>query len=328
MLLTRRLSLQWERSILKLILLKEYFSDIRRFSIYSSVLNFPPNITQMEAHIRMDCHRLEKGMSMPKPAPGFGKATVDRLQQKLLDYSNLEFDRELVCTTCQVLRAYDQGQYDSSQLYPETRFLIQRHLNEDSKAIQNSGIDKPELSDIFPIKVEMAEKFLSSRRSVRQFDGKLIEPSKIGKIAEISLRSPSVCNRQSAKLRYTNLRETIDDILSFQNGNRGFGDNVGCLFIVTVDLANFVHVGERNQAFVDGGIFAQQTLLAIHSQHLAGCMLNWSATYAQDKMLRKRIELPASEVVVTLIACGYSIQHPTLAISPRKNVNKVLRQIK
>jgi hypothetical protein len=44
--------------------------------------------------------------------------------------------------------------------------------------------------------------------------------------------------------------------LSYQNGNSGFGHTVPALFVITSDMRIFEKSGERNQGWVDGGLFA------------------------------------------------------------------------
>lgn len=180
--------------------------------------------------------------------------------------------------------------------------------------------------DLFPAEVSTAEAFIKSRKSVRQYTGDLVDDATLEKIASLAQCAPSVCNRQSGRLYVANTRETIDRILQHQNGNLGFGHTLGALFIVTADVQAFTSLGERNQGYVDGGIFAMQTLAAIHSQKLGGCMLNWSAVSKRDKALRAAFGIADTDVVITMIGCGYPADDVEVAASPRKALHTVLTQ--
>ena len=123
----------------------------------------------------------------------------------------------------------------------------------------------PTLDTLFPFASDAAQRFLTSRRSVRQFDGRPVAEEVLQKAVRIAQQAPSVCNRQSARVFASNKREKMDEMLQFQNGNRGFGDRLGAVIVIASDMRAFTSLGERNQCWVDGGIFAMSMALALHS---------------------------------------------------------------
>ena len=106
--------------------------------------------------------------------------------------------------------------------------------------------------------------------------------------------------------------------LSHQNGNRGFGDAVGAVLIVATNLAAYTDFGERNQAWIDGGLFAMTLAYALHAQALGTCFLNWSVTPGTDKAMRKDMGIPDEEAVITLMAVGQLREAFCVAASPRE----------
>lgn len=80
--------------------------------------------------------------------------------------------------------------------------------------------------------------------------------------------------------------------MSYQNGNSGFGHTVPALFVITSDMRIFEKSGERNQGWVDGGLFAMALVYALHALGLGACMLNWSQDHDQDDALRAAFEIP------------------------------------
>ena len=54
-------------------------------------------------------------------------------------------------------------------------------------------------------------------------------------------------------------------------GNAGFGDRVPLVLVITSDLQTFFAPEERNQAWIDGGMFAMSLVHALHSLGLASC---------------------------------------------------------
>jgi nitroreductase len=76
--------------------------------------------------------------------------------------------------------------------------------------------------------------------------------------------------------------------------------------------------GERNQAWIDGGMFAMSFVLALHSLGLGTCCLNWSVEQKTDIALRAEAAIPDSEVIIMLLAIGH--------IPPELNVAASVRQ--
>ena len=63
-------------------------------------------------------------------------------------------------------------------------------------------------------------------------------------------------------------------------------------------------MGERNQCWIDGGMFAMSLVLGLHAQGLGTCFLNWSKSAPEDKAMRALLQLPPQEAIITLIAVG------------------------
>ena len=96
------------------------------------------------------------------------------------------------------------------------------------------------------------------------------------------------------------------------------------LLLVTTDLTQFVTVGERNQCWIDGGMFAASLVYALHSLGLGTCCLNCSNDMAADRSLRIAAGIPDSEAVITMIGVGHLPDRLAVAQSPRRQVQDVL----
>lgn len=310
-----------------IILIREYFYDASRFSKWSSSLRDPNCKAQIAAHITMDYHRLEKGMALPEPRRGFGKDVVERLLTNIDRYHENYGADELCSIAVGVLAVYQDRQkmldFHNEKLDASLDKIgfLNKNLH------KNYGVKRVSNKDLFPFDTEDAERFIYSRQSVRNFTGELVSNEAIQRIVKLAQRAPSVCNRQCGRLYYTNDKKRISEVLKFQNGNSGFGHTLGGVFIVAADLSAFTSMGERNQSYVDGGIFAMQTLAAIHSQALGGCMLNWSMTSDRDKELRKEFGIPPEHIIITLIGFGHAVSDLEVAVSPRIDPSMVLIQL-
>jgi nitroreductase len=166
--------------------------------------------------------------------------------------------------------------------------------------------------------------FFRSRYSIRHFSGGPVTDAQITEVAEIARKTPSVCNRQSARLHDFRTPGTVEKILALQAGNRGFGDQASGVVIITSDLRAFVDPGERNQCWVDGGMYAMAVLLAFHHLGLGAWCINWSKEWETDAALRKLVPLPQSEAVIMVVAYGTLPEELNVAMSPRLSVSEVL----
>lgn len=300
----------------------EYRKDRQRFLRASTAIHDPNTKCQLAAHLTIDYHRLEKGLALPKPRFGFGTDVVERLLTNVSDYQQRFGEDELIDVVIGVLVQYQSRQADLG--YKNLKLDKELAEFDLTRASQKCGVSAVPIADLFVSPSEHSQAFLASRRSVRQYTGQLVDREIIEGVARLAQRAPSVCNRQAGRLYFANSRETIDEVLRFQNGNRGFGDTLGGVFIVTANQSSFVSLGERNQGYVDGGIFAQQTLLALHAHGLGACMLNWSMTHNEDSALRDRFGIADNEIVITMIGFGPPVAIPLIAVSPRVALSDVL----
>lgn len=301
-------------------MLKAFIKTVRncafdgfRYARYSGALIGGKNRDILRAHILMDTHRIEKGMALPTPRPGFGQDVLARLFTAIRQYEiggsadfatewsrgvmrrYCEFNAALDCPTTEV-DAFLKG-----YAVPETvGGLIE--LRPAGKCA-NAGA--------------AFEQIAMSRHSVRQFAQTPVDTMLIDKAVKIASKTPSVCNRQSGRLHHVIHPEKKRTALEIQGGNRGFGDDIPELFIVTSDMVNFLTSAERYQSWIDGGLFAMSVVYALHSLGLGTCMLNWSVDMSRDVALRKVVEVPPSHNIICFIAFGHLPDTLHVAASPR-----------
>ena len=115
-------------------------------------------------------------------------------------------------------------------------------------------------------------------------------------------------------------------VLGLQGGNRGFAEQVDKLLVVTSELGCFLSVGERNQCWVEGGLFAMALILGLHAQGLGTCCLNWAKKPAEDVELRRLIAIPADQRVVMMIAVGHLPEKFRVTHSPRRKLEEILHR--
>lgn len=96
------------------------------------------------------------------------------------------------------------------------------------------------------------------------------------------------------------------------------------LLLVTSDIRAFMNNGERNEPFVDGGLFSMSLLYALEAYGLAACPLNAMFNLSQDRQTRELLDIPDYEFPVMYIAVGNFPESVPVCYSTRYEPEKSL----
>lgn len=305
-----------------LVLNREIYLDGKRFmaAVPSGGPADPHRRSHLESDIVRRYHVLEKGLSMPEFRPGFGIPMVRDLMNNLAEWESSGFPiHGQIESAKAVLRSYRERhellKFDLEGLFDGVD--LGGPSQDGSGGVRIYRPVTPELGDAF-------QEVVFSRASVRTFDMERVPDQKLLlEAVKMATRSPSVCNRQTGRIHcYTG--DEVPRLLEFQNGNRGFGHRVPVLFAITSDLRFFTGVDERNQGWIDGGMFAMLFLLALHSKGLGAVSLNWSVRNARDEQLRKAGKIPDHERIIMLIGCGFPEEDAEVPCSQRRPPDEII----
>ena len=284
-------------------ILYESLIDLLRYMQASPLLGRKRHeIAHLEGNIIRLYHVIEKGLAMPDFRERFGINLVQDLVNKLEKWKSIKPNKESIhfFAAEEVLRNYYYRHY---QLGIEVADIIPSSYTEKPKSLNIGGI-KP-VPSIDKNWTESFSNVVRSRVSVRNFDKKRIPTREIIQSAvKLAIVTPSVCNRQTWRV-HVYKGEKIQELLSLQNGNRGFSHTIPTLLIITTDMRYFTGAIERYQPWIDGGMFSMTLLLALHSLGLGAVSLNWSVLNSNDKKMRERAKIPDYERIIMLIGCGY-----------------------
>lgn len=312
------------RSVKNLVL--DYAYDLFRFARFSGTFEPTLTRTRLKAGMILDYHAIEKGLSLRDPRLGFGQARIQRLLENTKAYLRRYGADETVETALSVLEAYldfhQRHGWDLDGLHNAHQSLCQEHeeLRTD-KAL--GGVFRVMADELRTAARGDFEELVRSRHSVRQFSSQPVDLQTIRKAVELAIQSPSVCNRPSWKVRVYSGRAK-DQVLALQHGNQGFGHEAPLVLIITGDLEYFRGNRERNQVYIDGGLFAMSLLYALHYCGLGACALNLCNERRVDKELRQAAHIPASESFIMMIAVGHLEEATLLTRSHRPGVDQVL----
>lgn len=297
-----------------------YVYDARRFFGTYNRHRTIAEMTREQAatHLLRTMHSLEKGLALPTPKPGFGHAKAVTLQKQADAYQAIHGTDEIYRDCMAVLADWSAYQANNGSVFDGFSPDALRQQSQGAEA----GYRTATRDEIWQAARIDFPAFARSRSSVRMFAGDPVPEADLLAAIEIAGKSPSVCNRACGRAYYTTDPTTMARMLAHQNGNRGFGDKAGAVLLVAADMSAFYQVSERNQGWIDGGLFAMSLNYALHAQGYGVCMLNWSMNADQDRRLREDFAIPDTHLVIMMMAVGTLPDELRLAVSPRRHVSE------
>lgn len=301
--------------------------DTVRFNKYAYEMNSDFSYTNLRSKITFHYHSIEKGLSNANFRPGFGEKAFDQLfiamkiyVEKGFPVSDSRFQQAL-----SVIRSYlilhDNINIDVSTIEKQYD-LYSKFLEKENISIGGSiEINRDELVDYSNLKfTDLAQ----NRISVRDFSSENIKNLDVFDAIQVAMKSPSVCNRQLIKVHYLDSNELVKSALEIQGGLRGNGENLSKLILVTADKGYMNGPHERNQTYVDGGIFFMSLLYALTEKNIATCALNADFSLDKEIRIRKLLNLKDSEDLIAFIALGSYPDIVKYTKSPRDSMEQIL----
>lgn len=275
---------------------------VRNYSDGHSRLSYE----HIAARLTFHAHSLEKGMSHDKIRYGFGASALKNLARMLHIYNQRNFDKSSspYVNALSVLNSYIKLHNDAGH---DVTYLDGMFGNITKDAVA-CGSD---IGGAMPISEKSKQNndtknfkdLFLNRFSVRSYADTPIDQNDLTEAIEIAMKSPSICNRQSSRVHVITDKDMVKKALKIQGGMTGY-DIPPALIAITTDTRDFVALKERNQVYVDGGLFAMSLLLALEYKKLASCPLNTMFTIRQDKAARSLLDLEPSENIIMFAAVG------------------------
>ncbi|WP_147677613.1 nitroreductase family protein [Algibacter pacificus] len=294
-----------------------YNYDLKRYSKHSDTLKTDSSSKLIGKIIRR-YHVIEKGLTMPDTRLGFGKDRLIKLIENCIDYVEKYGTEDIqIKHAISVILEYEffhramNFQLDDNLIYEINRVKnleVTSNISEQRKESKDS---------YFKYTNSSFKEFALSRSSIRNFTEEEVSLDVIKNALELAQSAPSACNRQCWRTYVFTNKNKMNEILKVQGGNRGFGHLANKLIVIASDMSMFTNGDERNQVYVDGGIYAMNLLYALHYNNLAACILNCSNSVEKDLKLRQMCQIKDSEVFVAMIICGHPPENFKIAVSER-----------
>lgn len=267
-------------------------------------------------------HIIEKGLALPEPKLGFGQPKILNIIEKTKKYETLHGVDELVCSIRKTLLEYmNYSKINEYNFSDDFKNVVNDFLYQGS-TVGEGGLKYINRDTASTLNLQEFNEFVRGRVSVRNFSNVSIPEDLLYSIVETAKNAPSVCNRQGWKVHCYSNKAKIEEILSYQNGNKGFTEVIDKLIIVTADAKAFTSY-ESNQVFIDGGLFSMNLLLAIHSAGLGACPLNTCYPAYREQKVKKISSIPDNERLIMMIGIGCLKESYSVAYSPRNPTDEI-----
>lgn len=307
-------------------LINNTFNDFSLFFKYSTVFS-KKSLNKIESQIILDYHSVEKGLLFYKKKPRFAKNRIISLNKNLnksivLENSNRSQILVAYKIMCEYYEHHLKEGIEIKDYFKEESYTLYKEILDKSYDSNFSGAIEFDKNTFYNEIPNDFYNFSFSRRSVRSFTGELIPDEQLLNALKLAGNSPSVCNRQSSKVYLIQDKSKIDEMLKIQGGFTGYSEKVRQLLILTSDRNYFYTVGERNQFYIDGGIFLMNLLYSLHFFQIGNCPANWGKTVKDEKKFGKLINIPKNEKIICLIPIGLVTDSFKVCLSERRNISE------
>ncbi len=148
------------------------------------------------------------------------------------------------------------------------------------------------------------EKFIVSRHSVREFKEDIVEEDVILDIIRLATYCPSACNRQPWRVYYSVDPHMLSEMRSLCV-DKFVASNIHNFMVITVNKIFFSEIGEIFQSWVNGGIFAQSLITAIHARQLGSCLFQTAKSNAKYNKIKALLNIQEQEDIICMVGFGY-----------------------
>ncbi|MDM1094745.1 nitroreductase family protein [Myroides odoratimimus] len=308
-------------------LLLNYFVDLKNFKKYA-VLFERKDLFQKETDLILNYHGLEKGMLHSEMKARFAQNRVLVLHELLKEEelncnvkrSQIKVGYQLMCKYYEI---HKEKNINIDDFFTEEQYQFYKKILGSNYNVDFEGVYSFNKSLFYNDVTKLDfSRFAYSRKSIRNYTGEKISIDRIEKVIELANTSPSVCNRQASNIYLVEDADKVNKLLQLQGGFRGFDKDVKQLLVVTNDRKYYYTVGERNQLYIDGGIYLMNLLYALHYYKIGNCPANWGKCYGDENKAISLLKISKSEKIICLIVIGEAKESFRTTLSLRRPINE------
>lgn len=306
---------------------REYLYDAKFMS--NHLLDGGRTSSHEQYRIMLRVHSLEKGMAHRSPR-SFGASKAIALLHMLETSSEQTQESTAYRMGVSVLRAWhsfhtDRDDRNQTAFEQVEIFLDEAHRRDNGDRRSEAGVRS--ISDRNPkawIDYPFAD-FVAARHSTRRYSTEGVTDDLVDAAVALAMLSPSACNRQMVRLHIIDDPDRKKLLYKTLHGTGGV-DYENCrIGVVTYDSRSLEFYGERNQGYLNSGLFAMTLVYALHWMGIGACLLQFGNTAAEERMLVQQLGLPEFERIAVGISLGHLESSDVVPASVRRTVAEVLR---
>ncbi|SEK46732.1 Nitroreductase [Colwellia chukchiensis] len=177
------------------------------------------------------------------------------------------------------------------------------------------------------ISFEQFKQLCVQRRSVRWFQDKPVPRELIDNALNAATLAPSACNRQPFEFYLFNEPEQAQKVGAIPMGTAGFSHNFQSVVVVVGDLAAYPYERDRHVIYIDGSLAAMQFMLALETQGLGSCVINWPDVEQLEKKMSKLLKLSHNQRPLMVISLGYADPEGKIPFSQKKSAKELIKEV-
>ena len=276
--------------------------------------------------LRRNIHRLEKGLIMQPRRPVFGEGYISETLNfwKLCidagSLSDTEFSWVKAVITEYFSVVEPTVELDKARLvyFSIVEMLPDRECNYEDIPLAYSSL-APSKVDFNTFKA-LCEK----RHSVRWFKQVPVPKELLDAAINVAATAPSACNRQPFKFYAFDEPARAQEIGAIPMGTAGFSHNFQAVVVVVGDLSAYPFEKDRHIIYIDSGLAVMQFQLALETQGLSSCAINWPDIERHEYKMAKELDLKPYERPVILVAVGYPLDEGKVPYSAKKTASDIV----
>ena len=143
---------------------------------------------------------------------------------------------------------------------------------------------------------------------MRWFSDREVAREKVDAAVSVAAEAPTACNRQPYRFAIFDNQVDVQAVAEIPMGTRGFRSQIPGIIVVIGDLSAFFDVRDRHLIYIDSCLASMGLLLALETQGISSCVINWPDMPDREQRMRELLGLAEHERVIMLIAYGYPLE--------------------
>jgi nitroreductase len=284
-----------------------------------------PELNEIAFALRKAVHTLEKGLTMRPRRPEFGLSLIgpalDGYGALVTRWPETLDTGEGDWLTSVLVEYFEATDSSVNPVLVEARRRFDELVALVS-AKRDSGPRLP-MSDTRAADFDALFALSQQRGSVRWYTPTPVPRDKVDAAIRVAQESPTACNRQPYRYILFDDAQSIAQVSAVPMGTRGWREQIPGIAVVVGDLSAYVDERDRHLIYIDSALSVQGFLLALESQGVATCVINWPDVAFREVQMRALLHLRPHERVIMLVAYGYPDPSGLVPYSAKRELESV-----